>query len=279
VNTAKVAQSGAPGPGYGLQALADLTGVPPRTIRYYQSLGLLPHPRRQGHRAVYDEDHRDRLRLIAEMHGRGLRLSAIQDLLTREGQATRAVIDWLGLDETIHAPWTEDAPRLYTADELSRLLACYPRGTLRAMESTRMVRRLDADDDGHADEYVLPSPALFQVTLRLLDAGLDVDLVLLAGEMLRGYLAGAAGALTVLFNERLPRRAGPAGSQARATTALRGLKAVAREAAGQLFSHEIERAVDRLRISADSGPSPQPRRTRPRRSAPASGRSTAGTRG
>jgi len=37
---------------YGLQALADRSGLPVRTIRWYQSEGLLPKPEKQGRDAV-----------------------------------------------------------------------------------------------------------------------------------------------------------------------------------------------------------------------------------
>jgi len=37
-------------------ALAQLTGVPPSTIRYYERLGLLPAPHRQSGRRDYDPD-------------------------------------------------------------------------------------------------------------------------------------------------------------------------------------------------------------------------------
>lgn len=235
--------------GYTLGELAAVSGVPARTIRYYQSLNLLSPPRRNGREAVYDAAHRDRLRLVGEMRERGLRLNAIQDLLTRDGQATRAVIDWLGLDETLHAPWTEDRPRVCTAEELNRQLAGCPPDALSTLESVGLVRPVDES----AVEYLVARPGLLQVTMRLVAAGLDLDLVVLAGEILRGYLAGAAGALTLLFNERLGNRvAGDGGGTVEVVLALQVLKAVARESAGLTFAHEIEAAVRRIRVHTEA---------------------------
>jgi MerR family copper efflux transcriptional regulator len=48
-------------------ALAELTGVTTRTIRYYESLGLLPEPERRGTQRYYSEDDVARLRRI-ELH-------------------------------------------------------------------------------------------------------------------------------------------------------------------------------------------------------------------
>lgn len=228
---------------YGLRELAALTGIPARTIRYYQSLGLLPLPRKQGREAVYDEEHRDRLRLIGEMRERGLRLSAIQDLLSREGQVTRTVIDWLGIEDTVRRPWTDDGPRVYTAEEMAQQLAGLPDDTLARMRSTGMVQPADSGDGG----YMVTRPGLFQVTLRLMAAGIDFPSVVLAGEILRGYLAGAAGSLTMMFDDQIRRRQLIDGaSPAEVVVALEGLKDVVQEAAGLLFAYEIDRAVKNL---------------------------------
>jgi DNA-binding transcriptional MerR regulator len=62
--------------------LADLVGVAPDTIRYYERAGLLPAPARTpaGYRA-YDGRAVDRLRFIQGAQRLGLRLRDIADLL------------------------------------------------------------------------------------------------------------------------------------------------------------------------------------------------------
>jgi Predicted transcriptional regulators len=49
-----------------INQLADLTGVSPKTIRYYESIGVLPEPQRSpnGYRD-YDEADVERLKLVA----------------------------------------------------------------------------------------------------------------------------------------------------------------------------------------------------------------------
>jgi DNA-binding transcriptional MerR regulator len=62
--------------------LADVVGVAPDTVRYYERAGLLPPPARTpaGYRA-YDSGAVDRLRFIQGAQRLGLRLRDIADLL------------------------------------------------------------------------------------------------------------------------------------------------------------------------------------------------------
>lgn len=48
-----------------------------RTVRFYQSVDVLPKPDRGDRAAVYHEKHLEGLRLLAELQDRGLGLSAI----------------------------------------------------------------------------------------------------------------------------------------------------------------------------------------------------------
>ena len=83
-------------PTFGLQELADRSGLPIRTIRWYQSEGLLPKPDKHGRDAVYRADHLERLGLIAELRDRGLTLNAIRDLVV-DGRCSFANLDKLKL--------------------------------------------------------------------------------------------------------------------------------------------------------------------------------------
>src|SRR3954467_6095413 len=82
----------------GLDELAARSGVSGRTIRYYQSEGVLPRPRRDGREARYTEEHVERLELIAELQERGLKLEAIKGLVGSNARP-KSVSDWLGIDE------------------------------------------------------------------------------------------------------------------------------------------------------------------------------------
>ena len=52
-----------------------------RTIRFYQSRGALMSPEIRGRVAYYGPAHAERLKLIAQLQDRGLRIDAIRDLL------------------------------------------------------------------------------------------------------------------------------------------------------------------------------------------------------
>lgn len=59
----------------------EATGLSPRTVRYYEELGLLPGVRRRaGGRRVYGPDELLRLRFIQRLKNLGLRLAEIKEL-------------------------------------------------------------------------------------------------------------------------------------------------------------------------------------------------------
>jgi len=62
--------------------LARMTGVNVRTIRYYETVGLLPEPSRTtGNQRVYGEAQRRRLAFIRHARDMGFSMEAIRDLL------------------------------------------------------------------------------------------------------------------------------------------------------------------------------------------------------
>ena len=230
---------------YGLAELAARSGVPARTIRFYQSAGVLPRPERRGRAAVYRENHLDRLRLIAELQDRGLTLGAIRQLLGRRASPGMSVGDWLGLDETLRGPWSEDRPRVVSDDELVDITGTRPAGLRGRLERSRYLER---QSEG---SWLVRSPALLDLALQLLDAGIDVEVTAEATELLRRRLARAVDDLIALFVERTG--AGFAGQASREelATALGTLRPIAREAAGIVLAHEVERG---LRSLLEAGP-------------------------
>ena len=71
--------------------VAAITGVPTKTIRYYEDIGVLPSPGRaaNGYR-TYGEDSVDRLRFIKDAQATGLTLEEIATVfeLRRQGEST-----------------------------------------------------------------------------------------------------------------------------------------------------------------------------------------------
>jgi len=72
-------------PRFGLDELGRRSGLPPRTIRYYISEGLVPAPVRRGPASYYREDHLNRLLLIRKYQAEGLPLDLIRRRLSRLG--------------------------------------------------------------------------------------------------------------------------------------------------------------------------------------------------
>jgi len=66
---------------YSLAELARVTGVTPRTVRYYIAQGLLPGANETGPGASYDGRHLARLRLIRELQRQHLPLAEIRSRL------------------------------------------------------------------------------------------------------------------------------------------------------------------------------------------------------
>jgi len=70
-----------------LAELADATGIPARTIRFYISRGLLDGPAKAGRGAVYTSAHQERLEKIKALQAEGRHLSEIAPLV--EGSNAR----------------------------------------------------------------------------------------------------------------------------------------------------------------------------------------------
>jgi DNA-binding transcriptional MerR regulator len=74
--------------------LAHRAGTTTRTVRAYQTKGLIPTPRKIGRVAYYGAEHLARLQLIERLLARGFLLSAIGDLLraSEEGAGLAGVL-------------------------------------------------------------------------------------------------------------------------------------------------------------------------------------------
>ena len=105
-----------------IDELAALTGVPTRTIRQYQTLGLLSPPSRVGRVGRYDTSHRERLGAIGRLQERGYSLAGMRDLFDAwdAGRELRSVID--GEDGQPQTPVDEATMRI----SHDQLLAAVP---------------------------------------------------------------------------------------------------------------------------------------------------------
>ena len=72
-----------------IQELAQLTGVSAKTIRYYESIGLLPNPQRaENNYRQYTPEAIERLRFIVSARSLGFSLGDIEEFLTARDDGT-----------------------------------------------------------------------------------------------------------------------------------------------------------------------------------------------
>jgi DNA-binding transcriptional MerR regulator len=147
-----------------IDELARLAALPVRTIREYQTLGIVPPPRRRGRVGVYGPSHRRRLDLVARLRERGYSLAGIRDLLG-SWSTGGDLADVLGLepDQLVHV----DEPGAPAAiAQLEALLPTMVPAHLEALEATGVVERCGPD------RFCVPSPSLLQLAIDATAAGL-----------------------------------------------------------------------------------------------------------
>ena len=231
-----------------LDELADRSGVSSRTIRYYQSEGVLPSPRRDGRDARYNVGHVERLELVGELQARGLKLEAIKSLLERAGKQKTSVTEWLGIDEALRTSWTDDQPKTMTLAQVHQRLGTRPRRLVGELVDGGL---LEPQPDG---TFVAPSDALLDLTFRLLDAGVSVDVSSQAADLLRRRISRAADDLVKLFEAETGRSFAGGGAPDEIAAALDAIRPVALDAAGLILAQELERAMRKLAATGTRKP-------------------------
>jgi DNA-binding transcriptional MerR regulator len=223
---------------YTIDQLAALTGVPSRTIRFYQSKGALPAPTRRGRKAYYGGSHVDRLELIARLQDRGLQIRAICNLVAQLELGQSSLEDWLGFEAELRTPWSEDTPQLLTEQEVQERLKDRPPGLLAALLKTGLLER-------EANQYLVRSPALLNMALTLEANGIGIETAKEATSILSRHLSKAARELSVYFREQIHDRIRDGGPESTAQL-LNALKPIALDAAAVIFAHEIQQALEQM---------------------------------
>jgi DNA-binding transcriptional MerR regulator len=213
---------------YTIDELAAVTAIPSRTIRFYQSSGVLPKPDRRGRIAYYAARHIERLELIGKLQDRGLRVRAIKDLLERIDSGEIGLQEWLGFEAQLSSAWVDDAPKLVRRAELDELLGERRPGFIAELGRAGILE-LRADET-----YLIPSPGLLRAVTRLDDAGIGVDVATGASAILQRHLAKAARELATYFGEHA------------VLDALGELRAVGPETARLIFAREMEQVLRKM---------------------------------
>ena len=225
---------------YTIDELAAVTGVPSRTVRHYQWVGALPRPARSGRIALYGEEHLQRLRLIAQLQDRGLHLRAIRDALRQAARRRLSLEEWLGIGDQLHQPWFEETPLVLREAELHQHLGDRPAGFVAALGRAGLLRR---QGGRRAPSYLVSSPGLLDIGLKLHESGLDIETWAESAALVRHGVRRAAAKLVRHFAKRSRRgfaRSRSAADVGEMPTALRSLVA---EALRLVFAQEIDRAL------------------------------------
>lgn len=172
--------SGTPVDEWSIDELAALSRLPVRTIREYQTLGIVPSPRKVGRVGVYGTAHLRRLELIAELKGRGYSLAGVGDLLSN-WRAGADLGEVLGLDpdQLVHID-EPSAPA--TAEDLEVLLPGLVPEHLDQLTAAGVIER------SAEGRLCVPSPSALQLAREALSAGMTPEQVL----TLLGVISAAA---------------------------------------------------------------------------------------
>jgi DNA-binding transcriptional MerR regulator len=243
-----VAESLPPGGEYTVDEVARRTGTTVRTIRWYQSEGLLPPPRRSGRTAVYDDDHVARLATIRDLQAHGLTLTAIRRLVDRApGTATDTALAFVKAAVTSSG---EDEGEIVSPEEFADRLALSSSEEISAplLEELGMVRIID---DRH---WQVVAPAAVRAAAELASLGVPLDQRIHITRLLRQHTQAMAEAVVELFVDYLWRpaaagaQADPASWEALAA-AVQSLRPLATTSVAGFFDaalgHEAESAAER----------------------------------
>jgi DNA-binding transcriptional MerR regulator len=151
---------------YRVDQLAAACDVSVDTVRYYQSLGLLPPPAREGRVAWYGADHADRIHEVRALRRKGLTLAAIKRVL--DGGLGRPDVD---LAAAVHAARGDaDPDELLPLEEFARRSGV-PASLIQAVEREGI--RLGRTVDGQ-ERYTASDIDMVRGALRLLEFGLPL---------------------------------------------------------------------------------------------------------
>jgi DNA-binding transcriptional MerR regulator len=224
---------------YTIDELASAARVPSRTIRFYQSRGALMPPEIRGRVAYYGPAHVERLKLIAQLQDRGLRIDAIRDLLASIDRGELDLAEWLGVEQQVQAPWANDQPRTVSEQELYELAGTQRPGLLSDLARAHLVER-------HSDVYLVRSPALLAIAMKLEAAGIDLETAAEASALVRKHVGRLAADVVDLFMKRTadghiaPRDLG---------TVFESLRPLGTEAVRVIFGRAMERQLRELYAS------------------------------
>lgn len=239
---------------YTVEDVAALVGTSVRTIRWYQSEGLLPPPRRDGRTAIYTADHVDRLEAIRDLRAHGLSLTAIRRLLEHapDGAAGTALAF---VQAAVAYAGDRERAEIVDAEVGAARLGVRPtRDTVATLVSLGVIEELpDA-------RWRIVAPAAFSAGEELHNLGVPAEQRLAVTRELREHADAMAGAVTELFVEHVLRPSHESGAPdwAALTRLIARLRPLATTTVATFFDEALVRAAEQAAETELEG-TPHPR--------------------
>jgi DNA-binding transcriptional MerR regulator len=180
---------------YRVERLAAACDVSVDTVRYYQSRGLLPQPRREGRIAWYGAEHAARIREVRALQRKGLTLAAIKRAL--DGDIGRAEV---GLAAAVHAARGDgDVEELLPLEEFAQRSGV-PASLIQAVEreGIKLGRSV-----GGEERYTASDIEMVRGALRLLEFGLPLGELLSLARDTNEAMVNLADRAVELFDEHV----------------------------------------------------------------------------
>jgi DNA-binding transcriptional MerR regulator len=175
--------------------LAREAGIPVSTVRLYQNRGLLPSPERRGRVGYFGEHHRDRLRLIAHLQGRGFSLAAIKEAFDAWAGG-RSLDHLMGVGDI--APALRREPLRLAPSELAERFAGIPL-TPHDMQRAVAVGLVSLD----GTDVIVSNAAFAEIGPAVARLGVPVGEILDEYEALRDAVAAIAERFRVVFERHV----------------------------------------------------------------------------
>jgi len=190
---------------------------------------------------AYTDVHLERLRQIAELQGRGIKLDAIRDMLHARSVGKAPVVALLG-PEFVSERWLTEASATFTAVELAEFLGEQNLGLVSDLEQHRYLRRVESADGPLWQADDLP---LLRGALQLAEIGADVALSAASRDMLRRRTRRMAEDFLRLWAAESGGQYEGEASTEELLLNLARLRAVAWQSAAHVMAQEIDRVVHR----------------------------------
>ena len=175
-----------------IDELAREMGLSVRNVRSHQARGLLPPPEVRGRIGYYGPDHINRLRLIQELQGEGMKLEGIRRLLKESHGRGEGL---LRVKQAADAPDEAESPEVISAAELAERLDVARDGDRLVAKAVKLELLVPLGDG----LFEVPSPKLLAVAEELVRNGISIRAALGLVEDLRRHSRSVSQRFVKLF--------------------------------------------------------------------------------